>query len=91
MSDWEVIVPPPAEKKIRAIPHPDKERVLRAIDALHNGLSGDIKPLVGRAEWRLRVGKLRVLLDVSVKEKIVIVLDVAPRGQIYKNNSKGRG
>lgn len=84
MSAWSVIIPPPAEKRLRNIPEPDRGRILRAIDSLHDGLTGDIKPLNGRSEWRLRVGGWRVILDVNVSEKIVIVSNVATRGGAYK-------
>ncbi len=83
-TSWHVIIAPVAKKRILRIPNPDRERILAAIDELHSGLNGDIKPLSGRNEWRLRVGGWRVLLDVDIAKRLVVVLFVGSRGDIYK-------
>lgn len=84
MTPWHVVIAPVAKKRILRIPNPDRQRILTAIDALHSGLVGDIKPLSGRSEWRLRVGGWRVILDVDIAEQLVIVLFVGSRGDVYK-------
>jgi hypothetical protein len=56
VTDWKVVVAPVAKKRILKIPEPDRKCILTAVDALYSGLSGDIRPLTGREEWRLRVG-----------------------------------
>ena len=43
---------------------------------------GDIVPLSGQDGFRLRVGKYRVLFDVT--DEKIIVYDIGLRGQIYK-------
>lgn len=58
----------------------EKDAVKSAIEKLPDG---DVKKLQGyRNDYRLRVGNLRVLF--SVKNDIIIVKDVLPRGQAYK-------
>jgi mRNA interferase RelE/StbE len=84
--DWRIIIAPVAEKRIEKIPNPDKRRILNAIDALYSGLSGDLKPLKGQHEneWRLRVGGWRVLMDIDITARLIVVKYVDPRGGIYK-------
>lgn len=81
---WHVIIAPVAKKRILKIPNPDQERIISAIDELHSGLNGDIKPLSGRSEWRLRVGNWRILLDIDIAKRLVVVLFVGSRGDVYK-------
>lgn len=45
---------------------------------------GDWKPLEGSEFWRLRVGAWRVICDVQDGELVVLVLKIAPRGDVYK-------
>ena len=45
---WQVTVQPSVEKQLARIPNPDRGRILRAIEALSDDLTGDVRPLVGR-------------------------------------------
>lgn len=61
-----------AEKDLSNIPKNDAQAIADAIFELEKGLSGDIKKLTNYSpEYRLRVGKWRILFEVS-KEKIII-------------------
>ena len=82
---WEVIVSPEANKRIAKLSVPDKRRILIAIAELHEGLNGDIKPLKGREDWRMRVGKWRLLLSVDAYHHIIEVVSVDTRGDVYKH------
>lgn len=42
------------------------------------------KKLQGRDGYRLRVGDWRVIYEVNIKEITIIVLKVAPRGEVYR-------
>lgn len=44
----------------------------------------NVKKLVGRTGYRLRVGDWRVIYTVDSGRLIVLVLDIGPRGGIYK-------
>lgn len=82
---WTVTVMPSAEKQLARIPNPDKERLLAAIAALEEGIEGrDIRPLAGRTDYRLRVGKWRVLMDVDDENRAIYINRVGPRGDVYK-------
>ena len=44
----------------------------------------DVKPLRGRPGWRLRIGGWRAIYRVEDQRLVILVLDVGPRGDIYK-------
>ncbi|HET9680308.1 MAG TPA: type II toxin-antitoxin system RelE/ParE family toxin [Gammaproteobacteria bacterium] len=46
--------------------------------------TGDFKPLRGRPAWRLRIGGWRAICEIHDDELVILVLDIAPRGDIYK-------
>ena len=83
--EWEILFAPVAKKRIAKIPQPERRRILVAIAKLHEGLNGDIKPLKGRDEWRLRVGGWRVIMSVDITERIITVKYVDVRGDVYKS------
>ena len=67
-------------KHIEDLDKASKQRIKTAIEKLP---FGDIKKLKGyQNDYRLRVGKLRVLF--SLDNDIITVKDVLPRGQAYK-------
>lgn len=69
-----------AVKHIEDLDKASKQRIKTAIEKLP---FGDIKKLKGyQNDYRLRVGKLRVLF--SLDNDIITVKDVLPRGQAYK-------
>jgi mRNA interferase RelE/StbE len=42
------------------------------------------KKLQGRSGYRLRVGDWRVIYEVNADEIVIIVLKIAPRGEVYR-------
>ena len=82
---WRVSILPPVTRKLDKLSEAERGRILRALLALSAGPStGDVKPLRGRPEWRLRVGSWRVLLRVLPEEKSIIAVHLGPRGDVYK-------
>lgn len=81
---WQVTVQPSVEKQLARIPNPDRGRILRAIEALSDDLTGDVRPLVGRDGYRLRVGKWRLLMSIDEELRQVSVEALGPRGNVYK-------
>ncbi len=70
-----------AVKYINSADAPTKKRLKAAIEKLP---FGDIKKLKGfENEYRLRIGDLRVLF--TVENDTIIINDIKPRGQAYKN------
>ena len=81
---WKITISPEMVKRMEKIPNPERRRLLSAIDALHSGLSGDIRPLRGREEWRLRVGGWRILMNINEDKREILLLSVGSRGDVYK-------
>jgi len=70
-----------AVKYIKTCDKPTKQRLKTAIERLPQG---DVKKLSGlEKDYRLRVGDLRVLF--SIEDDSIIIMDISPRGQVYKN------
>ena len=44
----------------------------------------DVKPLRGREDSRLRIGPWRAIYRIERESLIILVLDIDPRGDIYK-------
>ena len=44
----------------------------------------DVRRLVGRSGYRLRVGKWRVLLDIYEESRTIHVTRIGSRGDVYK-------
>jgi mRNA interferase RelE/StbE len=61
-----------------------KQRVLTAIGRLvSDPRSADLRKLKGRPESRLRVGDWRVILELDVDDRVVIIERILPRGRAY--------
>ena len=71
------------KKAVKYINSCDKESKKRLLIAIKKLPLGDIKKLRGYdSRYRLRVGNVRVLF--SMNYDIILIEDIAPRGQIYK-------
>ncbi|MEW6227214.1 MAG: type II toxin-antitoxin system RelE/ParE family toxin [Bacillota bacterium] len=83
--EWRVEVSEQAEKQIARLPRPGRERVLRGLERLEKGpYHQNVKPLKARAEWSLRVGGWRALLRVDHQTRVIVVVAIDSRGDIYK-------
>jgi mRNA interferase RelE/StbE len=59
-------------------------RVGSALDRLSaDPRSGALRKLVGRPEWRLKVGDWRVLVELDVETHTIRVARILPRGRAY--------
>ena len=73
-----------AVKALGKLPARDYERVRDAIRALADEpRPAGCKKLTGRDGWRIRVGRYRVIYEVADTVRIVTVLDVGHRKDIY--------
>jgi mRNA interferase RelE/StbE len=82
---WLVEIHDRVYKKLAKLPRPEREAILLALSNLQNDpFTLDLKPLRGRRDWRLRVGRWRILVRTDIEEKIVVVYDLGPRGDVYK-------
>jgi len=83
---WNVIAGKPVRRKLEKIPNPEKERIYKVLKKLENGPENvDIRPMVGRSDYRLRVGKWRMLLEIHADENFIFIRSLDSRGQAYKD------
>ena len=78
-----VVLEKKAAKYIQRLNEPVKSNISNALGGLSfEPPQGDIKKLQGRNDYRLRIGKYRILY--RIEPDTVIVTNIAPRGQAYK-------
>jgi mRNA interferase RelE/StbE len=84
---WLIDMTRPARKDLSNLPTRERETVRDAIDrlALDPGRV-DFRKLTGRAnEWRLRVGRWRVIVEMDNAAGILRILRVLARGRAYRD------
>jgi mRNA interferase RelE/StbE len=75
-----------AAKYLARMNEPAKGRLKSALKKLgQDPPQGDIRPLIGKDGYRLRVGGYRLLLDMTANS--IFVYEIGPRGQIYKGGA----
>lgn len=86
MASYEVRVGRSAEKQLRRLPGADQDRVTSAISALADDpVPRGVRKLTGYDDvFRIRVGRYRILYEVSGRTLIVAVLKVGHRRAVYR-------
>lgn len=80
---YTVNLKPRAQKDIKSLPQEVQVRILEALERLQDHLSGDVKKLANfTPEYRLRVGRYRVLFEVE--GTVAVVYRVLHRSKAYK-------
>lgn len=75
---------PKAVRDFRRIQKKDASRIADALERLADGLSGDVKRLTNfTPEYRLRVGRYRVLFEVE-HEHAIVVYRIVHRREAYR-------
>lgn len=86
---WKIEVKPEAEKYYLRLDRDARRRIkeaLRELEQAENPLwHPDVRPLTGplRGDYRLRVGKWRVLFTPDRERKVIYVYAILPRGDAY--------
>ncbi len=76
-----------AVKALKAMPRNVSLQIRGKIDLLAEdpfAANNNVKKLVGREAFRLRVGDWRVIYEIEGGRLVIIVLVVAPRGGVYQ-------
>jgi len=85
LNDWQYRILKPAERYLKRIQPEKRQRIFDELDKLLvDPTQVDFKKLKGRDGYRLRVGDYRVLIKVQRHERLFIVTNIGPRGDIYK-------
>jgi mRNA interferase RelE/StbE len=75
-----------AVKSLAAMPSTARDLVKSKIQALAANPMGaaNVKKLVGRPGYRLRVGDWRVIYTLESGRLVILVLEIGARGGVYK-------
>ncbi len=78
---WNLQLSGPAQKDFQNLPRNDQMRVKAALIAMQNDpFQGDIKRLKGQpTAWRRRVGNYRIIYDLHVTERSIIIAGILRR------------
>lgn len=82
---WSVEFERRADRDLERLDPQVKQRVFTAIDRLASDPRGaSLRKLTGRAESRLRVGDWRVIVELDVATRTIVIQRVLPRGRAYE-------
>jgi len=87
--NWKIEVKPTAEKYYLKLDKKTRTRMKEALRELENTddsiLHPNVRALTGklRGDFRLRVGKWRVLFTPHIEKKTLYVFAIVPRGDAY--------
>lgn len=85
MESLKVLLEKQPRKYLDRLPEPTRGKVAAAVEKLEY-LSGDIAPLRGREKrklFRLKIYHYRVIFEFDIKNKIVRIIEINTRGDIY--------
>jgi mRNA-degrading endonuclease RelE of RelBE toxin-antitoxin system len=75
----------PALRDLGRLDRHSSMRISRAVQQYAETGYGNVLPLKSRdREWRLRVGRMRVLFTVNPQDRSISILRVLPRGSAYR-------
>jgi mRNA-degrading endonuclease RelE of RelBE toxin-antitoxin system len=83
---WTVVIPTKEERYLSRLPRRERQRLIDALETLQakDTLFGHVKKLHGRPELSLRVGPFRVLMRPDEESRILVVVGIGSRGDVYK-------
>jgi mRNA interferase RelE/StbE len=80
---YNLLISDEAREQLRALPKPMRRNIGQRLDALQNGLAGDVKKLTAREhKYRLRVGNYRILF--RLEGPTIFVYAVKHRKEAYE-------
>lgn len=86
MARFEIEITRSAEKRLRALPRSDQERLAQAM----LGLADDPRPrgarkLSGYTDvFRIRVGRYRILYSLEQNRLVILILKIGRRRDVYR-------
>jgi mRNA interferase RelE/StbE len=84
---FEVLYKKRALKGLARMPAAQRERAREALALLAanpDRQDQDVKPLHGRTGFRLRIGDWRLIYEVDRGRLVILVVEIGPRGDVYK-------
>jgi mRNA interferase RelE/StbE len=85
MAIWRIEFSKQAYKTYKVLQKGYQKKIDKILTLLMTKKKIDIKPVEGEKDiYRLRIGKNRVLIKIYKEKKIILVVKIGPRGDVYK-------
>ncbi len=84
MTDFEVEYPEESLFQLRGLDTPVAKRIIQKIENTRSEPHRFLVRLVGRTEFKLRVGDYRVIADIEENRRVIIVRSLGHRKNTYK-------
>ena len=84
MTDFEVKYSEDSLFQLRGLDTPVVKRIIQKIESTRSDPHRFFVRLVGRTEFKLRVGDYRVIADIEENRRVLIVRSLGHRKNIYK-------
>ena len=84
---YKIIIKKEAAKSLSKLPRNVAKTIREKLEAIAGNPYAEhpnAKKLQGREGYRLRVGDWRVIYEIQNDQLVILVLKVAPRGEVYK-------
>lgn len=78
-----VLLHPDVEKKLQSLPNDIETRVRSKLEDACKNPARHLKPLKGREEYTLRIGKRRAIIDWVKSQDDLRVLEIDTRDTVY--------
>lgn len=85
---YEVEIKPRAQKQLKKLSQEIKERILKKVVFIRDIPQSFMKKLESKDIWSLRVGDYRVLIDIFEDKKLMEIVKVGHRKEVYKDLEK---
>ena len=84
MTDFEVEYSYESLFQLRSLDVPVAKRIIRKIESARSDPHRFFVRLVGRTEYKLRVGDYRVIVDIDENRRVIVVRSLGHRKNVYK-------
>ena len=83
MMSWIITWSPKSIKQMRNLPKMDSKRIANKVEELKNEPLIYLKKLTKKGQFRLRVGKYRVVMILTNNKLLIEIVTVAKRSRVY--------
>lgn len=81
---YDLIYTERARKQLKKLDRTLQERIINTLERCRIRPHSYVKKLVGNPYFRLRVGELRIIVNIKDNELHILVLEIDHRKRIYK-------
>jgi len=82
---YEIKIKPRALKELKKLPKEITERILKKVVFIKDTPQSFMKKLESKNIWSLRVGDYRVLIDIYEEKRLIEIIKVGHRKEVYEN------